>query len=385
VHSVAVRVPDRRDDGVALGLLDDGQGALVSDPSDSEDGSIRQPTMADIAAKLGVSRQLVSLVMRDAPGASEETRRRVRQAAKELGFSPHVGARSLRRARSKDIGVIFAPAHSTEPEIVEHIYPAAAERGYDVILSAQTGTRSTEQAVEELLGHRCAAVIAIGSNLDHAALRDIADRIPMPLVDVGYGQGNDYYDVVRSSGDKGVAKVVTYLAEIAHRQIVYIDPASMPPAGLRRRGYQRAIKKFGIEPDMLAVPGDYTKSDYFEEVGSAAARILLQRPRLPTAVVAPNDHAAVGLLQVLVRNGVRVPQDVSVTGFDDAPIARLSAIDLTTVRQDPGLMGVAAVEAAARRINDSTLEPAQTVIETSLVIRGSTAAPRTRSGRAQLA
>jgi DNA-binding LacI/PurR family transcriptional regulator len=357
----------------------------MSDAKDSDDASARPPTMADIAAKLGVSRQLVSLVMRDAPGASEETRRRVRQAAKELGFSPHVGARSLRRARSKDLGVIFAPAHSTEPEIVEHIYPAAARLGFEVILSAQTGTRTTEQAVEELLGHRCAAVIAIGSNLGHAALCDIAGRIPMPLVDVGYGRGNDYYDVVRSSGDKGVAMIVTYLADIGHRQIAYVDPASMPAAGLRRRGYERTIKKFGIDPDVLTMPGDYSENDYFEEVGSAAARILLQRPQLPTAVVAPNDHTAVGLLQVLIRNGVRVPQDVSITGFDDAPIARLSAIDLTTVRQDPGLMGVAAVEAAVRRIEKPGARPAQKVIDTSLIIRGSTSAPSPASRRSRLA
>jgi DNA-binding LacI/PurR family transcriptional regulator len=354
----------------------------MSEPNESVDGT-RPPTMADIAAKLGVSRQLVSLVMRDAPGASDETRRRVRQAAKELGFSPHVGARSLRRARSKDLGVIFAPAHSTEPEIVERIYPAAAAHGYEVILSAQTATRSTEEAVEELLGHRCAAVIAIGATLGHAALCAVADRIPMPLVDVGYGRGNDYYDVVRSSGDKGIAMVVTYLADIGHRQIAYVDPTSMPPGRLRRRGYERTTKKFGIVADVLEMPGDYAESDYFEEVGSAAARILLQRPQLPTAVVAPNDHTAVGVLQVFLRNGVRVPQDVSVTGFDDAPIARLSAIDLTTVRQDPGLLGVAAVEAAVRRIKNPEVRPAQTVIETSLVIRGSTASPRRRSGRAR--
>jgi len=353
----------------------------MSDVNGSADSGPRQPTMADIAARLGVSRQLVSLVMRDAPGASEETRRRVRQAAKELGFSPHVGARSLRRARSKDLGVIFAPAHSTEPEIVEHIYPAAAAHGYEVILSAQTATRTTGEAVDELLGHRCAAVIAIGSTLGHAALCDVADRIPMPLVDVGYGRGNDYYDVVRSSGDKGMAAVVTYLAEIGHRQIAYVDPASMPAAGLRRRGYQRTIKKFSLGTDVLTMPGDYSASDYFEEVGSAAARLLLQRPQLPTAIVAPNDHTAVGVLQVLVRNGVRVPQDVSITGFDDAPIARLSAIDLTTVRQDPGLMGVAAVDAAVRRIENTGLRPAQTVIETSLIIRGSTSAPHPASRR----
>jgi DNA-binding LacI/PurR family transcriptional regulator len=102
----------------------------------------------------------------------------------------------------------------------------------------------------------------------------------------------------------------------------------------------------------------------------------LLQGELPTAVVAPNDHTAVGLLQILVRNGIRVPEDLSVTGFDDAPIARLSSIDLTTVRQDPELMGVAAVEAAVRRVQDGTRKPSETVVETSLVIRGCASKPK---------
>jgi DNA-binding LacI/PurR family transcriptional regulator len=349
---------------------------MGSETADSPDATPRQPTMADIAAHLGVSRQLVSLALRGAPGASEETRRRVRDAAKELGFSPHIGARSLRRARSKDLGVIFAPAHSTEPEIVEHIYPAAAARGYDVILSAQTATRSTHQAIDELLGHRCAALIVIGSPLDHAALRAVADRLPIPLVDVGYGRRNAFYDVVRSSGDKGIAHVVSYLAELGHHEITYVDPASMPPANLRRQGYNRAAKRLGLRTDILTITGDYTSGNYFEEAGSAAARELLERSHLPTAVVAPNDHTAVGLLQILTRQGIRIPEDVSLTGFDDAPIARLSSVDLTTVKQDPDFMGVAAVEAAVRRIEGPDATPGETVVETSLVVRGSTAAPR---------
>jgi DNA-binding LacI/PurR family transcriptional regulator len=244
---------------------------MGSDNADSADAGGRPPTMADIAAHLGVSRQLVSLVLRDAPGASEETRRRVREAAKELGFSPHIGARSLRRARSRDLGVIFAPAHSTEPEIVEHIYPAAAERGYDVILSAQTATHGTNQAVEELLGHRCAAVIVIGSDLDHESLRVIAEAGRVPVVDVGSGERNAYYDVVRSSGDRGIADVVTYLAELGHRQITYVDPTAMPSAALRRRGYEQATERLGLTPDVLTMTGSYTRGDYFEEAGSVAA------------------------------------------------------------------------------------------------------------------
>lgn len=358
---------------------------MSSDTADTADGSQRPPTMADIAAHLGVSRQLVSLVLRDAPGASDETRRRVREAARELGFSAHVGARSLRRSRSKDLGVVFAPAHSTEPEIVEAIYPAAASRGYDVILSAQTATRSTSQAVEELLGHRCAALIVIGSNLNHAGLRAVTERSPVPVVDVGYGRRNGFYDVIRSSGDKGIAQAVTHLHELGHQKITYVDPASMPAAALRRRGYDRSVKRHGLPPDVLSMAGDYTKWDYFEEAGAAAARMLLERSKLPTAVVAPNDHTAVGLLQILIRNGVRVPEDVSVTGFDDAPIARLSSVDLTTVRQDPQLMGVAAVEAAVRRVQDRDLPPEESIVDTFLVVRGSTAAPCAPARRPQTA
>jgi DNA-binding LacI/PurR family transcriptional regulator len=343
---------------------------------DVTDGKCRPATMADIAAHLGVSRQLVSLALRNAPGASEETRRRVRQAAKDLGFSPHVGAQSLRRTRSTDLGVVFTPAHSTESEIIEHIYPAAAACGYDVILSAQTATRTTDQAVEELLGHRCAGLIVIGSHLDHAGLRAVSQRSPVPVVDVGSGRRNAYYDIVRSAGDNGIDDMVVYLAGLGHRQIAYVDPVAMPAAVLRRRGYGRAIKRLGLPADVLTMPGEYAEGDYFDEAGSAAARLLLRRDALPTAVVAPNDHTAVGVLQILLRDGVRVPEDVSITGFDDAPIARLSSVNLTTVRQDPHLMGVAAVQAAVRRIRDRDRKPGETVVAASLVERGSTAAGR---------
>ena len=342
--------------------------------------SSRPPTMADIAVHLGVSRQLVSLALRDAPGASKETRRRVREAAQELGYSPHLGARSLRQARSRHIGVIFTPTHAPEPEIVEHIYPAAAAHGYNVILSAQTATRMTSQAVEELLSHRCAALVVIGSDLRHVALRSIAERSPVPVVNVGAGRRNAFYDVVRSDGDVGIATAVTHLADLGHRQITYVDTASMPSAPLRRRGYERAMRRLNLPPDVISLDGDYT-----EEAGSAAARTLLQRDVLPTAVMANNDQVAFGLLQVLIRNGVRVPEDISVAGFDDSRVARLSSVDLTTVRQDPKLMGTAAVQAALRRIERRDQEPGQTVVKTVLVVRGSTSAPSRQAQRVRTA
>jgi DNA-binding LacI/PurR family transcriptional regulator len=349
---------------------------MSSESDESYDDERRPPTMSDIAKHLGVSRQLVSVVFRDVPGASAETRRRVREAARELGFSPHLGARSLRRAKSKDLGVLFAPAHLTELEIVAAIYAAAAKRGFEVILSAHTETRPTGPAVHELVGHRCAALILIGSDLDHQGILSIAQGSQVPVVDVGYGKRNDTYDVVRSAGDKGIADMVAYVAGLGHQKIAFLDPASMPMAPLRRRGYTRAMKRLGLTADVVSEPGDYTTTNYFEEAGASVARTLLQRAELPTALVSSNDQAAAGFLQLMGRAGVRIPEDISLTGFDDATIAQLTAIDLTTVRQDPVLMGTAAVDAALRRITNPATPPQETVVPTSLIVRSSTSAPR---------
>ena len=304
--------------------------------------------MADIAAHLGVSRQLVSIVMRDMPGASDVTRKRVRQAADELGYRPHIGARTLRQTRSHQMGVSFAPQHATEPDIVEAIYPAAAVADYQVVLSAQTRTRSTTQAVEELLGYRCAAIVVIGSDLSDQGLRALARRVSVPMVVVGGARSSSAYDVVYSAGDLGTRLTVDHLIGLGHRRIAYVSAESMASARVRRKGYLEAISAAGLEVDLVNVRG----SDYTEEAGAAAARELLGRDQLPTAIVGGNDQQAVGILTVLSRAGIVVPDQVSVTGFDDSRFAGLSSIDLTTARQDPGEMGRAVVEAAVRRIHN---------------------------------
>lgn len=330
--------------------------------------------MADVAAHLGVSRQLVSIVLRDVPGASQATRERVLTAAADLGYSPHMGARTLRQTKSRHIGVAFAPTHATEPDIIEAIYPAAAEQGYQVVLSAQTASRSTQRAVEELLGYRCAAIIVIGSNLATTQMRALAERAKVPLVAVGAGARNTAFDVVRSAGDAGISLAVQHLVELGHRRIAYVHCASMPPAALRLKGYVRAVGGADLDVDIVAPSGP----DYTEESGAVAGRQLLDRTALPTAIVTGNDQQAVGVMQVLARAGVAIPGDVSLTGFDDSRFARLSSIDLTTARQDPRMMGEAAVSAAVRRIDRPTLRPSLSVVDPSLVVRSSTGRPNGR-------
>ncbi|MDX6224342.1 MAG: hypothetical protein QOE64_718, partial [Frankiales bacterium] len=241
-----------------------------------------------------------------------------------------------------------------------------------VVLSAHTRTRSTQLAVEELLGYRCAAIIVIGSLMTAAQTRALAKGVKVPVVVVGAGEQNTGFDVVRSAGDRGIAMVVDHLAELGHHEIAYLHAKSMPPATLRLRGYLDAIGSAGLAADVVTVPG----ADFTEEAGTIAGRELLARDLLPTAVVTGNDQQAVGLLQVLSRAGVSVPGKVSLTGFDDSRFASLSSVDLTSVRQDPGAMGQAAVAAAVRRIDGPTLRPSLHVVEPTLVLRGSTGRPR---------
>jgi DNA-binding LacI/PurR family transcriptional regulator len=328
--------------------------------------------MSDIAAHLGVSRQLVSIVLRELPGASSKTRERVMTAARELGYSPNIGARTLRQTRSRHIGVAFAPAHSSEPDIVEAIYSAASDHGYQVVLSAQTRSRSTAQAVEELLGYRCAAMIVVGSDLSVPALRTLSKRVKVPMVVVGGGERSASFDVIRSAGDVGIALAVAHLVELGHRQIAYVHCGSMPSAALRLRGYRRAMARAGLEQDVVAVNG----RDFTELAGAAAGRRVLDRSELPTAIVAGNDQQAVAVLQVLTRAKVDIPGMVSLTGFDNSRVARLPSVELTSASQDPEQMGRAAVEAAVRRIGQSTATPSIFVVDSHLVVRTSTTRSR---------
>ncbi len=327
--------------------------------------------MADIAAHLGVSRQLVSIVLRDAPGASDETRVRVRRAAQTLGYRPHLGARNLRGAGNRVLGVAFALGRAAETDVVESLYPAAAAQGYDLVLSALTRTRTTRQAVDQLLGYRCAAVIVLGSQLSAAHMRALARHARVPLVAVARDDRGPGYDTIRSAGDQGMAALVGHLVGLGHERLTYVHCPAMPMAGLRLDGVLRGASAAGCETDLLEV----RSRDHTEEAGAMAGRRLIRRRGLPTAVLAGNDEQAVGLLHVLARAGVRVPQDVSVTGYGDSRLASLSAVDLTTVREDPDQTAVAAVGAVVRRLDAPSARPGLRVVRPRLVVRGSTAPP----------
>ncbi len=325
-------------------------------------------TIRDVARAAGVSTALVSIVFRGAPGASEETRARVFAVAEQLGYRANRTASLMKLRRTKHLGVTLNVRSTFHAELVENIQAAAAESGYEIVLSLVTAAHDESRAIETLLGFRCESVILLGSQLPKACLRELARELPLVLV--GRRVDLDNVDVVRSADHRGQALVVDHLTGLGHRDIVHFDGGHQPISALRRQGYRVAMRRHGLGDHVRVVTGGDSERD-----GHRAAAGLLRHERLPTAVCAFNDHCALGVIDALARAGVRVPSDCSVTGYDDSPVAQLTAVDLTSVSQEAAMLAQSAVRAAVDRLEGRVTGTTDAVLEPRLVVRGSSSPP----------
>ena len=290
------------------------------------------------------------------------------RAAAELGYQADRTASLLASRRSRLLGVmvdIHSPFHA---ELVEYLHTAAEEVGYDLVLSTQTRSRDEHTAVETLLAFRSEALILLGPAAPGDTLAAL-DR-KAPVISVGRRITDVGLDVVRSADDDGVGQIVDHLVGLGHREIVYVDGGKGVIATDRRRGYRTAMRRHGLDGQIRVVRGDHT-----EAAGERAARQLLDSPGLPTAVVAYNDQCAIGVLAALTRAGVSVPGDVSVAGYDDDTLSRLSCFNLTTVSQSAREQARHAVAAAVERLDQGRTELREVVLAPHLVVRGTTAEP----------
>lgn len=321
-----------------------------------------RPTLADVAQRAGVSRALVSIVMRDVPGASAATRLRVRQAAEEIGYRPDPRARMLRAQRVNLLGVVFTAGQEFHADLVDGVYLAALSRGYDVLLSCVTPHHDERQAVRTLLDDHCEALVLIGSELPVRELSGLDASLPVVVV----ARKVRGIDAVRSDDVVGAELAVAHLAGLGHPAITYLDGGRAPGAAERRKGFRKATTALGIAAH--SVDGGSTE----REGATAATRLLAAPEPLPTAVIAFNDRCALGFIDVAIRAGIRVPQDISVVGFDDSPLADLAHVDLTTIGQDSARLAEIAVARAVARIDTPADGAVDAVSEPRLVVRGST-------------
>jgi DNA-binding LacI/PurR family transcriptional regulator len=328
----------------------------------------KRPTLADVAARAGVSTALVSIAIRGATGVSAATREHIVTVAREIGYRPDTSARLLRSRRSRLLGLQFGLQHPFHADLVEALYAVAEPAGYQLALSAVAPGRSEQRASEALLADRCEALILLGPQAPAAQLARLAAQLPVICIARRLPPSTPGVEVVRTADDDGAGLAVDHLVALGHREIVHIDGGRAPGSADRRRGYRTAMRRHGLSARVL--PGGLSEED-----GAAAAGALLTSQPRPTAVLAFNDQCATGVLDVFLRAGVAVPGQISVVGFDDSHLARLAHINLTSVGQDiPRLADLAVVRALARLDGQHAPGP-ETVIAPHLVVRGTTARP----------
>ncbi len=328
-----------------------------------------RPTIRDVAARAGVSKSLVSLVLRDAPHVSAAKRAAVRAAIDELGYRPNAVARSLVSARTGLVGVVISDHHNPFfADVIDGIEAAAGEAGFTALHSSGGHSAGKEAAaVEKLLELRADGIILAGSHLDARHIATASRTVPVVLLT--RTSRSPTVDTVVTDDSAGAALAVEHLASLGHRAIAHIDAGRSPGGPARRRGYERAMAKAGLAEHVRVVRGAFT-----EEAGAVGIRELLARGPRPTAVFACNDLAALGALSELDRAGVDVPGDMSLIGFDNSSLASLGLAGLTTIDQPRYEMGQLGIRLLAERIDGRT-EPRRVELDAHLVFRATSAPP----------
>ncbi len=301
--------------------------------------------MADVARLAGVSHQTVSRVLNDHPNVRPQTRESVLAAISELGYRPNAAARTLVTRRTRTLGVISFDTTLYGPASMLHGIERAAQHSWFVSIASLPALdrRSVLGAVERLLGQGVEGIIVIAPKTSAVTA---LGRIPggVPLVAVGCGTSTPLTSAAVDNA-AGAAQATRYLLDLGHRTVHHVaGPASWLDAQERVTGWRRALRDARApEPEPLA--GDWSSAS-----GYRIGHLIAADPGV-TAVLCGNDHMALGLLRALHEQGRRVPEDISVVGFDDIPESAYFLPPLTTVRQDFGELGRRALGVLVDMIN----------------------------------
>ncbi|MEU2129537.1 LacI family DNA-binding transcriptional regulator [Streptomyces sp. NPDC018352] len=327
--------------------------------------------MADVARVAGVSAQTVSRVSNGFPGVNEETRQRVLTAMKELGYRPNSAARALKRGEFRTIGVItFTLSTTGNMRTLEAIATSAAQEGYSVtLMPVAVPTQDEVRGAFSRLGELAvdAVIVIMEVHLLDSAPLSLPPHVKIVVADSDAG---DRYAVVDTDQAGGTRDAVQHLLGLGHRTVWHLaGPEASYAAQRRTEAWRKALEEAG------RVPPPLVRGDWSADSGYRAGLHLAEQPDC-TAVFAANDQMALGLLRALHERGRKVPQDVSVIGFDDIPESGSFLPPLTTVHQDFAEVGRRCVESALRQVRQGGEERGTTLVPTRLVVRDSTAPGR---------
>lgn len=341
----------------------------------------------EVSKRSGVSVATVSRVFNGYDDVSDATRQRVLAVAEELDYAPSAAARTLVTQRSQLLGVVLFTGmehpdigHPFFQEVFVGFKRGIGANGYDLLLFATEQPGSSESGahsyVRRARHHRVDGVLLMGVDREDPEVERLVESgIPLMAVDLDIVGRRAAY--VSSDNVGGGRLAVRHLHGLGHRRIATISGPYKPGAD-RLLGYRAELQALGLENR----PGYEQGGDFYTESGEAAMRALLALPEPPTAVFAAADMMAIGAMRAVQAAGLRVPDDVSVVGFDDIQIAPLVNPALTTIRQDKVGLGLAAARALIEQIDNPEVTPPVLTLPVGLVPRASTAAvPGARAGK----
>ncbi len=332
------------------------------------------PTIHDVAASAGVSKSVVSRVFRDSPRVSETSRSAVLRAAHALGYRPNAAARTLVRRRSHAVGILVTDLHNLFlPEVAVGLDAVLEERGFTTFVVTGKHRQQTEEAaLDRLLELRVDGVVCATARLGRAALRDAARATA--VVNLTRTPTVPRIDSVVGDDHLGATLVVDHLVAHGHRRIAMIGDTEERAGADRIRGYQDAMARAGQSGAARVIAGGFSEAGGYRAATELLGAGVTDHDR-PTAVMVASDLAALGVLDAALALGVRVPEELSVVGYDNTPISGLRHIGLSTVDQSASRIGTSAADALLARIADPQRRAQRIVIAPALV-------PRATSGPA---
>lgn len=333
----------------------------------------KRVTIKDVARETGLALSTVSNALAGKPLVKPETREYVAETARRLGYRASVVARSLRTQRSYVVGVLIEDVtNPSASAFVRGVEDVVNRAGCDILL-ANTDSDLERQisAMHALVDRGVDGLVMISQHLTDERIRAILKE-GTPTVLVQRREPELDLDYVGADNSDGIHEAMRYVRSLGHERIGYLaGPLVSSSARERLAAFRDAITELGLPvDDKLIYQGRYSLDAGLEAAGFFSGMRLP-----PTCILASNDMSAIGLIQGLCERGLEVPKNVSVVGLDDIELARIKAIDLTTIRLEKRTIGAEAARLLLRRIDNPDAVVTSTILPTRLIVRGTTAPP----------
>ncbi len=331
-------------------------------------------TIKDVAARAGVSISTVSHVLNHTRRVSDEATRNVLEAVNALNYAPNSVARSLKVNHTRTIGLLVtASANPFFAEVVKGVEDYCFSQGFSLILcNTENQLERQRHYLRMLMEKRVDGLLVICTDLDQEIQNLLRGYQQVPQVVMDWGGTSDFANVINDNVRSGAYLAGRHLMEQGHRHIACITgQLHKQTTQLRLDGVRDALGEF----DVTLADSDILEGDYEMQSGHDAMLELLRRPQRPTAVFAFDDPMAIGAICAAAQAGLRIPEDLSVIGYDDVEMAQFSNPPLTTIRHPKAELGALAVELLVSRIRNKELSTEDVTVQPELIVRKSVAAP----------